>query len=134
MIVRGPGVPASRIDDHLVANLDLAPTFAAWAGAGTPAFVDGRDVTTLLKDPAAPWRTRLLFEHYLGEHDYDAVRTAGDRVYIEYPRADDTEYYDLAKDPYQLEARNTSPAALEAQLRRLKNCAGAGCRGADGGP
>jgi arylsulfatase A-like enzyme len=134
MIVRGPGVGAGRTDNHLVANIDFAPTFSAWAGADTPAFVDGRDMAPLLEDPTTPWRTRLLFEHYLGEHDYDAVRTAGDRVYIEYPRANDAEYYDLTKDPHQLEARTTSPPDLEARLRRLKECAGAGCREADGGP
>ena len=134
LIVRGPGVDAGRTDNHLVANIDLAPTFASWAGADTPAFVDGRDVTPLLADPKAPWRTRLLFEHYLGEQDYDAVRTGGDRVYIEYPCTDETEYYDLTKDPHQLEAKSTSPPGLEAQLRRLKNCEAAGCHDADGGP
>jgi N-acetylglucosamine-6-sulfatase len=134
MIVRGPGVGAGRTDNHLVANIDLAPTFAAWAGADAPAFVDGRDMAPLLESPTTPWRTRLLFEHFLGEHDYGAVRTAGDRVYIEYPRADDTEYYDLTEDPHQLEAKNTSPPGLGAGLRRLEGCAGAGCREADGGP
>ncbi|MDQ4127686.1 MAG: sulfatase [Actinomycetota bacterium] len=134
MIVRGPGVEAGRTDNHLVANIDLAPTFAAWARADTPAFVDGRDMTPLLEDATLSWRTRLLFEHYLGDHDYNAIRTAGDRVLIEYPRAKDTEYYDLTEDPHQLEAGNTRPPDLEAHLRRLENCAGAECREADGGP
>lgn len=134
LIVRGPSVDAGRADNHLVANIDLAPTFASWAGADAPAFVDGRDVTPLLADPKAPWRTRLLFEHYLGEQDYDAVRTRDDRVYIEYPRTNETEYYDLTKDPHQLDARTTSPSGLKSQLQRLKDCSAEACREADGGP
>jgi arylsulfatase A-like enzyme len=134
LIVRGPGVPASVRDDRLVANIDLAPTFAEWAGARTPPFVDGRSLVPVLSDPSAPWRTRLLFEHRLGNNAYDAVRTSSDEVYIEYPRTDETEYYDLRRDPHQLEARAFSPPELEAHLRRLEGCSGETCREVDGGP
>ena len=135
LIVRGPGVTAGRTDERLVANIDLAPTFADWASAETPSFVDGRSLVPLLSDPHAPWRTRLLFEHRLGDNAYDAIRTSSDEVYIEYPRTQETEYYDLMKDPYQLDGRATRPSQkLDAQLHRLKNCASAGCRKADGGP
>jgi arylsulfatase A-like enzyme len=134
LIVRGPGVAAGRTDGRLVANIDLAPTFADWADARTPSFVDGRSLVPVLSEPRAPWRTRLLFEHRLGNHAYDAIRTSSDKVYIEYPRTDETEYYDLKKDPHQLEARTLSPPELEAQLRRLKGCSGETCREVDGGP
>jgi arylsulfatase A-like enzyme len=134
LIVRGPGVAAGRTDGRLVANIDLAPTFADWAGARTPPFVDGRSLVPVLSDPEALWRTRLLFEHRLGNHAYHAVRTSSDEVYIEYPRTEETEYYDLTKDPHQLQARTSSPPELEAHLRRLKDCSGEACREADGGP
>ncbi|MEJ7841868.1 MAG: sulfatase [Rubrobacter sp.] len=135
LIVRGPGVPAGRTDSRLVANVDLAPTFADWAEAETPSFVDGRSLVPVLSDPKAPWRTRLLFEHRLGGNAYDAIRTSSDEVYIEYPRTGETEYYDLTEDPYQLEGEATSPPPeLETHLQRLKNCAGAECRKADGEP
>jgi arylsulfatase A-like enzyme len=134
LIVRGPGVAAGRTDGRLVANIDLAPTFAEWAGARTPPFVDGRSLVPVLSDPSAPWRTRLLFEHRLGNNAYDAVRTSSDEVYIEYPRTDETEYYDLRRDPHQLEARAFSPPELEAHLRRLEGCSGETCREVDGGP
>jgi N-acetylglucosamine-6-sulfatase len=135
LIVRGPGVSAGRTDGRLVANVDLAPTFADWAGAETPSFVDGRSLAPVLSDPEAPWRTRLLFEHRLGNHAYDAIRTSADEVYIEYPSSDETEYYDLKKDPYQLDGQaEEPPPKLKTHLRTLKNCAGAGCLRADGGP
>lgn len=133
-IVKGPGVPAGRVDDRLVANIDLAPTFADWAGVRTPRFVEGRSLVPLLRDPGAAWRDRLLYEHRLGNHVYDAVRTGTDEVYIEYPRTNETEYYDLTEDPYQLEAKAISPPELEAQLQRFKDCSGEACREVDGGP
>ena len=133
-IVRGPGVAPGRTDSRLVANIDLAPTFAEWAGAPTPPFVDGRSLVPLFKDPAASWRTRLLFEHRLGNNAYDAIRTISDEVFIRYPRTGETEYYDLKRDPHQLEATAASPLDLEADLHRLKECSGEACRESDGGP
>lgn len=66
LIVRGPGVPAGRIVDHLVGNIDLAPTLADLAGAATPDFVDGRSLVPLLRAAAPPadgWRQTFLIEH-----------------------------------------------------------------------
>jgi N-acetylglucosamine-6-sulfatase len=135
LIIRGPGVSQGQIDDRLVANIDFAPTFAQWAGARTPDFVDGRSLVPILGNADTQWRTRLLFEHHLGNHDYEAVRTNADQVYIEYPLTDETEYYDLTRDPYQLDGKaEAPPPELEAQLRELAGCAGASCRAADGGP
>jgi N-acetylglucosamine-6-sulfatase len=134
-IVRGPGVPEGRVDHRLVANIDLAPTFAQWAGGRTPDFVDGRSLVPVLANPDAPWRTRLLFEHRLAEHDFRAVRTGAQQVYIEYPLSKETEYYDLTEDPHQIHGQaEKPPPLLEEQLRDLARCAGASCRAADGGP
>jgi N-acetylglucosamine-6-sulfatase len=66
LIVRGPGVPAGRTADQLVGNIDLAPTFAAMAGATTPSFVDGRSFLSLAEDPSSSgeWRNAYLVEHW----------------------------------------------------------------------
>jgi len=134
LIVRGPGVPAGVTNSRLAANIDLAPTFADWAGAETPSFVNGRSLVPLFEDPEAPWRTRLMFEHRLGNNAYDAIRTISNEVFIEYPRTDETEYYDLKRDPYQLDGEaEKPPPTLRRQLRTLKECVGTGCRRADGG-
>ncbi len=62
-VVRGPGVPAGRSVDAMVANTDLAPTFAALAGVKAPSFVDGRSIVPLLhgKTPDQ-WRQVVLVE------------------------------------------------------------------------
>jgi N-acetylglucosamine-6-sulfatase len=133
-IVRGPGVTPGYVDERLVANIDLAPTFAEWAGAQTPDFLDGRSFAPLLGDPAklAPWRTRLLFEWRISSNEYRVVRTHSGQVYVEYPRTGEAEYYDLTTDPYQLDGKaQTPPPELKMPLEDLANCSGEGCRAAD---
>jgi N-acetylglucosamine-6-sulfatase len=126
-------VQDGRVDHRLVANIDLAPTFAQWAGSRAPDFVDGRSLVPILDNQNASWRTRLLFEHHLGNHNFEAIRTSGEQVYIKYPLTDETEYYDLDKDPYQLHGQaEKPPPQLDEQLKDLMRCSGASCRTADG--
>ena len=125
-------VPVPRSDDRLVGNLDLAPTFAALAGAKTTG-MDGASLLGLLgAEPGddAPWRSWILFESIPGEGDaaaeipaYCAVRD--DRwKYVVYATRDE-ELYDLANDPGELEnlaflpAQRARVAALRADLLRL---------------
>lgn len=63
LFVRGPGMPAGAVRGEFVGNVDLAPTFAALAGAAVPDFVDGRSLVPLLVGAAAePWRGAFLVE------------------------------------------------------------------------
>lgn len=133
LIIRGPGVRSGYVDrSHLVANIDLAPTFAKLARLSIPDFVDGRSLVPILNNTSDVWRTRLLFEHRLGKHHYNAIRTNTNQVYIEYPLTSETEYYNLTDDPYQLDGKvEIPPSALKAQLQDLLSCAGVHCREAD---
>jgi N-acetylglucosamine-6-sulfatase len=135
--VRGPGVPAGVTDTHLVANTDLAPTFADLAGAQAPADADGRSLIPLLSvDPPDGWRQALLLEAYTSE---GALRWEGVRTprytYVEYPNGE-KELYDNQADPYQLESlhRTAEPSLLkdlQDQLEALRDCSGEGCRAAE---
>jgi N-acetylglucosamine-6-sulfatase len=63
LIVRGPGVPKDKTVDQLTLNSDLAPTFAAWAEADAPDFVDGRSLQPLFEaTPPRTWRQTVLIE------------------------------------------------------------------------
>jgi arylsulfatase A-like enzyme len=65
LIVRGPGVPEDVRRDQLTGNVDLAPTFAALAGAPTPGFVDGRSLAPMLHAKPPEWPRRdYLLEHF----------------------------------------------------------------------
>lgn len=83
LLVRGPGVPAGRTLDHLAGNTDLAPTFAALAGAPAPDFIDGRSLAPLLgadPPPPAAWRQAYLVEHTLPVRERERrPRSGGDR-------------------------------------------------------
>ncbi len=65
LIVRGPGVAAGKTVDAMTGNIDLAPTFAAMAGAQADSFVDGRSFLPLLTgNLPANWRDVYLVEHF----------------------------------------------------------------------
>jgi arylsulfatase A-like enzyme len=140
LIVRGPGVPAGRMLDYFALNIDLAPTLVEMARAQPPGdFMDGRSLYPLLGDnplPASSWRSDFLVEHWTDTNEglptWAGIR-ARDRVYVEYERTNEREYYDLGRDPHQLQNQaNGTPAAtlepLQARLRALRSCRGAGCR------
>jgi N-acetylglucosamine-6-sulfatase len=140
LIVRGPGVPAGRTLDYFALNIDLAPTLVEMARANAPAdFMDGRSLFPLLGAnplPAASWRSDFLVEHWTdtpeGLPTWAGIR-ARDRIYVEYERSAEREYYDLQRDPNQLQNQAaTTPAAtlqpLQARLGALRSCRGAGCR------
>lgn len=139
-ILRGPGVPAGRTLDHFVLNIDLAPTLVEMARAQTPPdFMDGRSIYPLLGTnplPAASWRSDFLVEHWTdtpeGLPTWAGVR-ARDRIYVEYDATAEREYYDLQRDPHQLQNQAaTVPAStlepLQARLRALRSCRAASCR------
>lgn len=145
LVVVGPGVPAGVVDDHLLQNIDLAPTFETLAGAAVPDSVDGHSFVSLLRgeDPGE-WRTASLIEHrgvpmavddpdlpaqpaVLQVPTYAAIRTL-EGTYVEYETGE-IEYYDLRRDPDQLTniaARLSSDqqAGLHETLEALVNCHG----------
>lgn len=106
-IVYAPGYFEPRLDSSLVANIDLYPTIADWAGFQTPETVDGLSMASLLQDPAVPWRDALLLEHWPTEEgvgsmipEYYSIRTQ-EWKYTEYVTGE-VELYDLVTDPYEL--------------------------------
>jgi arylsulfatase A-like enzyme len=129
LLVRGPGVPAGVTVDALTASVDLAPTFAALAGARLPVEPDGRSLVPLLSGPPpglpSGWRQVVLLEQFgyppapprggselqeppdsqgrKAAFPYPAfrgLRTAGFK-FVEYDTGE-REVYDLRTDPDEL--------------------------------
>lgn len=144
LVVSWPGVtPAGKVCRQTPTSPDLVATFFAASGIRPPTgdhALHGRDLTPLLKDPAAKWPHPCLYEH-TGEHYGDAVAkllatdarkaiyqkvpwyTAvrlGDWKYVRYlqPGVPD-ELYDLGADPDELKnlAADAKHAARLAELR-----------------
>lgn len=140
LVIRGPDVPSGHTA-ALTSVIDLAPTFAAWAGVEVPAFVDGRSLTPVLLGDSGAWRYSVLAQLHRDNPDktdgppaFQALR-GDDFVYVEYDRGF-RELYDLAVDPYQLDnlAATVAPdllARLSARLAVIKACAGVECQMAE---
>jgi N-acetylglucosamine-6-sulfatase len=141
LVVRGPDVPPGLVIDHLTGNIDLAPTFAEWAEATVPSFVDGRSLAPLLYRQLpedSPWRQAFLIQKHTKANPalyvvapYQAIRTK-DYLYVEYLDGD-VELYDLRQDPHQ--SNNLAATADQDLLQRLSDwlaglsqCAGEECR------
>jgi arylsulfatase A-like enzyme len=121
LVVRfDPMTSTPRTDDHLIGNIDLAPTFGALARASVPR-VDGRSFLPLLSDPHAPWRWWLLVEHMhdLGPPAYCELRTVR-WSFVQYADGE-RELYDVDADPYELTnlAADRSTRRLQAGLTRV---------------
>ena len=135
-VTRGAAVPKGASFDELVANTDIAPTVLDLAGVEEPGWMDGRSLVPFL-DGTAPdaWRDSLLIEGAKSKNPerpaYSGVRRK-DEVYVRYESGEE-EFYDLREDPYQLESRpEDAPPSLKEGLEALKECAGDGCRRAEG--
>ncbi len=128
LIAFGGGIPKGRVVNEIVANIDLAPTFLALAGAQPPAGVhfDGMSYADLLmgRSPSTPWRTALNYEYYW-EYNYPQTPTTfalrGDRYkYIQYHGVWDTEeLYDLKADPKEMHNLIADPA-LRPVIRKMR--------------
>ncbi|MBX7183907.1 MAG: sulfatase-like hydrolase/transferase, partial [Vicinamibacteria bacterium] len=145
LLVRGPGVEEGVTLDHVVGLVDLAPTLLD-LGRGPAPLVssgDGRSLTPLLhlrKGQRAPWRESGLIEHFGGGapfrvRGYFGLRSTAS-TYVEYATGE-KEYYDLAKDPFQMSSAASgldaaALAKLRARVAALKDCRGAACRAAEG--
>jgi arylsulfatase A-like enzyme len=118
LVVRADAIvdAGGRVDDHLVANIDLAPTIASAAGIDLPG-ADGRSLVPLLRGQTEPWRRALLIEHMRGTNPiptYCGVRTQR-HLFVTYETGE-RELYDLEVDPYELENLAGTRPDLEARL------------------
>ena len=149
LIIRGPGIAAGQVIYELGLETDLAPTFAEWAGATAPSFVDGRSLVPLLRRNISSWRKGVLIEHQAGPEPfmsklekilfkgkfplpaYAAVRS-DNFLYVEYANGE-RELYDVKNDPAQLrnlyhKADSDLIQRLSSWLSNMKTCSAALCR------
>ena len=120
-----PLIPTPRVENRIVANIDIAPTIYELAGLPIPSNVDGRSLLPLLKGQSA-WRDDILLEGWVegpAQVTFQAARTER-YVYIE-NQGDLSELYDLQQDPYELSNLINDPAHapiitdMQARLKRL---------------
>jgi N-acetylglucosamine-6-sulfatase len=138
LVVRGPGIPATRqlgqTRDGLVLNVDLTATILDIAGIAKQ--LDGKSLLPLAANADAPWRTDILLSGRDGDDGprplWNAIRT--DRwKYVQHETGSE-ELYDLQDDPYELNSRHTASGlyacvrdTLAARLAAMNACRGETC-------
>ncbi|MEA2450265.1 MAG: N-sulfoglucosamine sulfohydrolase [Thermoleophilaceae bacterium] len=78
LIVRGPnGFGGGKVEDALVSQIDLYPTFCELAGVETPAFAEGTSLMPLVRGEAAAVRDEVFAEltYHAAYEPQRAVRT-----------------------------------------------------------
>jgi N-acetylglucosamine-6-sulfatase len=135
MVMRGPGVPRTRVDRRLVGNMDVTSTILDATDVLPGRVQDGRSLLELLADPGAEWGRDILIENGNGANgvpSYRGIRTYR-FLYVEHRTTGEYELYDLEEDPYQLqsvdghERYRKVQRDLASRLRELTSCAGADC-------
>ncbi|PVG83353.1 hypothetical protein DDE18_08655 [Nocardioides gansuensis] len=146
LVMTGPGLRDGSVRYAPTTLVDLTATLLDFGGAAAPRQADGASRVPALFGADEGWTTPVLIESAHGPRGKEngfaplskdartaiGVRTAR-YTYIRY-RNGDTELYDLATDPHQMESLHSSKAhadlrrALAQVWQQLRYCAGAGCR------
>jgi arylsulfatase A-like enzyme len=133
LIVRYPKkVPAGKVNDDIVLNIDFAPTLLDYAGANVPSDIQGESMLPVLAgETPANWRESMYYHYY----EYPAVhmvkrhygvRTKRYKLIHFYYDIDAWELYDLEKDPHELnnvyakDEYKDVQERLHRELRRLR--------------
>lgn len=133
LIARFPGhIKPGSVNDHMVSNLDFAPTFLELAGIEKPQDMQGQSFVKLLENKEVKnWRNSIYYHYY----EYPAVhmvkrhygvRTKHYKLMHFYYDIDAWELYDLEKDPRELNNVYNDPAYanvvkdLKSELKRLQ--------------
>jgi len=125
LVVRYPAaVTAGSVCEKIAMNNDFGPTFLDYAGAVTPAAMQGVSLRPLLEGRApADWRTDAFY-CYWAKPAHWGVRTERYTL-AHFPGTDEFEFYDNRDDPWQMTNEAANPAYAEAvadcqqRLRRL---------------
>jgi len=136
LVLRGPGVPRGRVDNRLVANIDVPATIIEETGVRPNRLIDGRSLVGLLADPFAEWGRDILIENGNGANAVPAYRGIRNYrfLYVEHRTTGEYELYDLLEDPYQLKSVDGHDRYRKVQrdlhlrLRSLVSCAGSSCQ------
>lgn len=127
MLVRYPRLaPLPRSDGRLVVlNLDLPRTLAELAGATPGPHQDGRSLVSVLDGTAAGWRADFLAEGWPVYFPAWAAVREERWKYVEWATGE-TELYDLAVDPFELQSLHAAPqhaarvSGMALRLRALR--------------
>jgi len=108
LIMRYPSMIKTGVhDNHLVQNIDMAPTFLQLAGVPVPEDMQGESLLSVMKNTASLWRNALYYHYYEypGEHHvyrHFGIRSNRYKLIRFYGEKNFWELYDLKNDPSEM--------------------------------
>ncbi|KAI9033402.1 alkaline-phosphatase-like protein [Hyaloraphidium curvatum] len=144
-VVRGPGVGKGERKKDVVTAADVAPTVLRMAGLEGKPWFDGQPIDLSGTGEGTKREGFLVeywdlaadegFQNVYRNNMYKSIRIVSDEhnLYFAVWCTNETEFYDLRKDPWQLSnaigtANPRLVSRLEALVKTMKECKGAGCR------
>ncbi len=103
-----------QLEEHLVQNIDIAPTVLESFGIPKPDHMQGLSLIPLLKGEEPEWRDRVFYEYYW-EHHYPqtptvhGIRTEKYKLMRYFGVWDRNELYDMENDPEEMNNLIDSP-------------------------
>lgn len=126
MLLRWPdGIEPGRVDrDHMVLNIDVAPTLLDLCGVEVPASMQGESWAPLLQGGRAAWREDFLYEYYEFPAAHCVRRHRGVRnrrwkLIHFWQQPQEWELYDLQTDPDEMTNLAGEPEHAR-QLQRMQ--------------
>ena len=125
-------IKPGTVVEHLVQNIDYAPTFLEYAGLDVPADIQGESMVPLLDgESPADWRQSLYYHFYEYPAMHDVTRHYGTRdsrykLMHFYYDIDEWEFYDIEEDPTEMNNAINDPryqqeiARLKAEISKLE--------------
>lgn len=137
-LIRYPnGIEAGQVDERMVMNVDVAPTILDFAGIPVPEVMQGNSLKPLLAGQGADWRDHIYYSYYenswtlrnftqedlsdptfnfftahrIGPHR--GIRNDRYKLIEYYSESDYWEFFDLEKDPHELNNAYGDPAYAE---------------------
>ncbi|MHC4202230.1 MAG: sulfatase, partial [Planctomycetota bacterium] len=111
LMFRVPGMtPRGGVSERFVSLQDIYPTLAELCGLEPPAYLDGKSLVPLPRNPNAEWESTAITGLTCKgqpEHAYISIRNEMGR-YIRYKTGQE-EFYDTTKDPHEWANRIDSP-------------------------
>jgi arylsulfatase A-like enzyme len=107
MVMRYPGaIKPGSVSNHLIMNLDIAPTLLQAANLSIPADYQGKSILPLLTAKNAKGRDALYYHYYEdGEHavsPHFGIRGKQYKLIRFYKKVNSWELFDLKNDPHEM--------------------------------